>query len=67
MNALIFTILLVGTARMSVSTAAGVWLFLILVEWLADRFASWLRHGWIAYWSGLRMQAAVQDITARWS
>jgi hypothetical protein len=65
-NALIFTTLLAGTTRMSVSIAAGVWLFLVLIEWLADCFAGWLRRGWIAYWSSLRMQAAVQDIMARW-
>jgi hypothetical protein len=27
-----------------VSTAAGVWLFLVVIEWLADRFAGWLRQ-----------------------
>ena len=66
MNALIYATVLAGTTRMSVSTAAGVWLFLILVEWLADRFAGSLCHGWAAYCSALRMQAAVQDISAKW-
>jgi hypothetical protein len=66
MNALIFATVLAGTTRMSVSTAAGVWLFLVVIEWLADRFAGWLRHGWAAYWYALRMQAAVHDISAKW-
>jgi hypothetical protein len=43
-----------------------VWLFLVVIEWLADRFAGWLRHGWAAYWYALRMQAAVHDISAKW-
>ena len=66
MNALILTTLLEGTTRLGVSAAAGVWLFLVVIEWLADRFAGWLRHGWAAYWSALRMQAAVHDISAKW-
>jgi hypothetical protein len=62
MNALIFATVLAGTTRMSVSTAADVWLFLLVIEWLADRFAGSLRHGWAGYWSALRMQAAVHEI-----
>jgi hypothetical protein len=49
-----------------VSTAAGVWLFLVVIEWLADRFAGSLLHGWAAYWSAHRMQAAVHEISAKW-
>jgi hypothetical protein len=64
MHALIFATLLEGTTRMS--AAAGVWLFLVVIEWLADRFAGSLLHGWAAYWSAHRMQAAVHEISAKW-
>jgi hypothetical protein len=65
MNALIFTTMLAGTTRMGVSAAAIVWLFLVTVEWLADSFAGSLLHGWAAYLSALRMQAAVHEISAK--
>jgi len=43
MNALIFVIvLLFGDANISPAGVAIVWAFLIVVEWLADRFAGWL-------------------------
>ena len=43
MNALIFIIvLLFGNADISPSGAAVAWAFLVVVEWLADRFAGWL-------------------------
>jgi hypothetical protein len=64
MNALIFATLLEGTTRMGVSAAAGVWLFLVVVEWLADRFAGLLRNGWSAYRSARSTQAAVREISA---
>ena len=54
MNALIFATLLEGATRVGVSAAASVWLFLVVVEWLADRFAGWLRHGW----AGLLVRSA---------
>src|SRR5437764_7568664 len=43
MNALIFVIvLLFGNANIGLSGVAVVWAFLVVVEWLADRFAGWL-------------------------
>jgi hypothetical protein len=43
MNALIFIIvLLFGNADISPAGVAVVWAFLVVVEWLADRFAGWL-------------------------
>jgi hypothetical protein len=43
MNALIFVIvLLFGNADISSSGVAVVWVFLVVVEWFADRFAGWL-------------------------
>ena len=41
MNALIFVIvLLLGDANISPAGVSIVWAFLVVVEWLADRFAA---------------------------
>jgi len=42
-----------GTDRFApgstVASAASVWLFLVIVEWLADCFAGWLSRHWLAH------------------
>jgi hypothetical protein len=59
MNALIFVIvLLFVNADISPAGVAVVWAFLVFLEWLADRFAGSLLHGWAAYWSALRTARA---------
>ena len=56
MNALIFVLILAFVPGSTETSAASKWAFLIVVEWLADRFAGWLwRH-----WSALRMRVPVQ-------
>ena len=42
MNALIFVLILASVPGSTEASAASVWLFLVIVEWLADRFAGWL-------------------------
>jgi hypothetical protein len=43
MNALIFVIVLLFVdANISPAGVAIVWAFLVVLEWLADRFAAWL-------------------------
>jgi hypothetical protein len=65
MNALIYVTVLAGTKGMSMDAAAIVWLFLLVVEWLANQFAGWLWHCWVERWSALQMRAMVQDLAAR--
>ena len=46
MNALIFVLILAFAPGSTEASAASVWLFLVVVEWLADRFAGWLAKRW---------------------
>jgi len=66
MNALIFVLILAFAPGFTEASAASVWLFLVVVEWLADRFAGWLWRHWVAHWSALRMRGMVHAISARW-
>ena len=45
MNALIFVLILLFAPGSTEASAASVWLVLVVVEWLADRFAGWLWLG----------------------
>ena len=49
------------------ASASSVWLLLVAVEWLADRFAGWLWWHWVAHWSALRMRGLVHAISGRWT
>jgi len=61
MNALIFVLILTFAPGQTEASFTVVWLFLVVVEWLADRFAGWLAKRW----SMSRGQDAIPPITAR--
>jgi hypothetical protein len=66
MNALIIVLILAFAPGHTQPSAASVWLILVVLEWLADRFAGWLWRHWVSHWSALRIQGAVHDISAKW-
>ena len=61
MNALIFVLILAFAPGITEASFTVVWLFLVVVEWLADRFAGWLAKRW----STSRGQDAIPLSTAR--
>ena len=61
MNALIFVLILTFAPGQTEASFTVVWLFLVVVEWLADRFAGWLAKRW----STSRGQDAIPLSTGR--
>ena len=61
MNVLIFVLILSFVPGQTEASFTVVWLFLVVVEWLADRFAGWLAKRW----STSRGQDAIPLSTGR--